>query len=182
MMNLHSVLPSLSPSLLLTFLISLGLFLGGCTRSSETTTLSASPVPSPVPEAATTPTPIAASPVAASPTGSPAAADHSTSQYGGQVVETGAYHLELVAIPEASGTHIDLFLQTGDTHAPVAGATVTGQIQLPDGSERRIDFEYDAPGEHYKAMLPETMPGEYRVVILTDIQGEKVNARFSFIK
>ncbi|WP_448574442.1 hypothetical protein [Trichothermofontia sp.] len=161
-----------------TFLISLGLFLGGCTRDSEPTTLSASPVP----EAATTPTPIAASPVAAPPTGSPAAADHSTSQYSGQVVETGAYHLELVAIPEASGTHIDLFLQTGDTHAPVAGATVTGQIQLPDGSERRIDFEYDAPGEHYKAMLPETMAGEYKVVILTDIQGEKVNARFNFIK
>lgn len=155
---------------------SLGLVLGGCASRGDQTI----PAVSPAPEAAASPAAIAQSPVAASPTDSPQAAAHSTPQHGGQVVETGAYHLELVAFPEASGTHLDLFLQTGDTHEAVVGATVTGQIQLPDGSAQTLKFEYDTAGEHYAALLPGMMPGEYKVVILTDIQGEKVNARFSF--
>jgi hypothetical protein len=101
---------------------------------------------------------------------------------GGQVVETGAYHLELVVLPEASGTHLDLFLQTGDTHAAVEGATVTGQVQLPDGSQQAVDFEYDDAGKHYATLLPETAPGEYKVVVLTTINGKKVNGRFNFTR
>lgn len=31
-------------------------------------------------------------------------------------------------------------------------------------------------------MLPETGSGEYKVAILTDINGEKVNGRFNFTK
>lgn len=151
--------------------IGLGLLLGACASGGEQ---DASDSPA-------TNSPVASSPVA-DPTTSPEATDHSAPTQGGQVVEVGAYHLELVAAPEASGTHLDLFLQKGDTHEAIAGATVTGQVQLPDGSQKEVDFEYDAEGKHYTAMLPETASGEYKVAVLTDINGEKVNGRFSFTK
>jgi len=153
-----------------TVAISLGLLLGACASGGEQ---SASESPA------------ASSSVANSPAESPAAsseADHSAPNQGGQVVEVGAYHLELVTAPEASGTHLDLFLQKGDTHEAIEGATVTGQVQLPDGTQKEVEFEYDAEGEHYTAMLPEAASGEYKVAILTDINGEKVNGRFSFTK
>ncbi len=111
-----------------------------------------------------------------------AASDHSAATKGGQVVETGAYHMELVPLPEADGIHLDLYLQTGDTHETVADATAVAQIQLPDGSQQEIPMEYDAAGEHFFAFIPSQVTGEYKTVIQTDIQGEKVNGRFSFSK
>lgn len=155
-----------------TLIISLVLLLGACANGGNQTASSESPAAS---------SSVADSPVT-DPATSPAATDHSAPQQGGQVVEVGAYHLELVAAPEASGTHLDLFLQRGDTHEAIEGATVTGQVQLPDGSQKEVDFEYDAEGKHYTAMLPETASGEYKVAVLTDINGEKVNGRFSFTK
>jgi hypothetical protein len=159
-----------------TTVVSFTLLLGACASGADQTSSSdlASPsVASPS---------VASSPMAKSPATSLEPSDHSAPAQGGQVVETGDYHLELVALPEASSTHLDLFLQTGDTHEAVEGAAVTGQIQLPDGSQKEVDFEYDAEGEHYTALLPEAASGEYKVVILTDIKGEKVNGRFSFTK
>lgn len=111
-----------------------------------------------------------------------AAADHSAPTKGGQVVETGAYHMEFVPIPEADGIHLDFYLQTGDTHEPVTDATVVAQVQLPDGTQQAIPMEYDAAGEHFFAFVPSQATGEYKTVIQTDIQGEKVNGRFSFSK
>ena len=111
-----------------------------------------------------------------------APADHSAATKGGQVVETGAYHLELVPLPEADGIHLDLYLQTGDTHEAVAEATVVAQVQLPDGTQQEVPMAYDAAGEHFFAFFPGQAPGEYKTVIQTDINGEKVNARFSFAK
>ena len=105
--------------------------------------------------------------------------DKSVSQ-GGQVVESGPYHLELVSLPEDSGVHLDFFLQTGDDHQAIADAKVTGQVQLPNGEQKSLDFTYDAQGKHYAAVLPEKAPGEYKVVIQSEIKGEKVNSRFSF--
>jgi hypothetical protein len=64
--------------------------------------------------------------------------DHTMPTFGGQVVETGAYHFELVPVPEADGIHLDLYLQTGDTHEAIADATVVAQVQLPDGVFQEI--------------------------------------------
>ncbi len=108
--------------------------------------------------------------------------DHSAATKGGQVVETGAYHFELVPVPEADGIHLDLYLQTGDTHEAVADATVVAQVQFPDGTQQEISMEYDAAGEHFFAFFPSQSTEEYKTVIQTDIKGEKVNARFSFAK
>lgn len=99
---------------------------------------------------------------------------------GGQVIESGKYHLEFVALKEADGTHLDFYLQTGDNHVAISNAKVTAQIQLPDGTQKELPLTYDAAGKHYAALLPEKATGEYKVAVLSDINGEKVNGRFSF--
>ena len=131
-----------------------------------------------------TPTPSAETPEVgaelAKPVDSPEKADHSAPAQGGQVVEVGDYHLELVALPDNAGTHLDLFLLSGDTHEPIPEAQVTAQVQLPDGSQQAVPMDYDAAGKHYAGTFSESAPGEYGVAIVTDIQGKKVNARFNF--
>ena len=57
---------------------------------------------------------------------------------------------------------------------------MTGQVQLPNGEQTTLDFDYDAAGKHYYALLQEKAEGDYKMVILTEIAGEKVNGRFSF--
>jgi hypothetical protein len=99
---------------------------------------------------------------------------------GGQVIEVGAYHLELVTINEEGGVHIDLFLQNGSDHSPIPDAKVSAQVQLPNDTKKSLDLPYKADGKHYGALLSETVAGEYKVVILSDIKGEKINGRFSF--
>ncbi len=164
----------LSKSLIIT-LISLGAFLGACGGGEQTTT-SDSPAANSSENSAATESPSTAPETTAQ---SGSTSGDGVSQ-GGQVIESGPYHLELVTLKEASGTHLDFYLQKGDTHEAIPGATVTAQIQLPDGSQKSVDFEYDAEGEHYTATLPDTATGEYNVAVLTDINGEKVNGRFNF--
>lgn len=100
--------------------------------------------------------------------------------HGGQVIESGQYHLELVAEKEADGTHMDFYLEKGEAHEGVTNANVTAQIQLPDGSQKSLPLTYDAKEKHYHAVFPEKAAGEYKVAILSDINGEKVNGRFTF--
>ncbi len=107
---------------------------------------------------------------------------HPSQSQGGQVIEAGPYHLELLTEPEAEGIHIDFYLQKGDNHEPIPDAKVTAQVQLPDGTQKSLNLNYDAEGKHYAVLLPEKAPGEYKVAVLSDINGEKVNGRFSFKK
>jgi hypothetical protein len=109
-----------------------------------------------------------------------ASGNHSKASQGGQVVEVGAYHLELVAINEDGGVHIDLFLQNGSDHSPIPDAKVSAQVQLPNGTKKTLDMPYKADGKHYGAFLSETIAGEYKAVILSEIKGEKINGRFAF--
>ena len=101
---------------------------------------------------------------------------------GGQVIETGIYNLEIIAQPEGEGTHIDFYLEKSDTHEPIPNAKVKAQIELPDGTQKNLELTYDRGGKHYAAFLPEKAAGEYKLAILSDINGEKVNGRFSFKK
>ena len=99
---------------------------------------------------------------------------------GGQVVEVGAYHLELVTINEEGGVHIDLFLQNGSDHSPIPDAKVSAQVQLPNGTKKSLDMPYKADGSHYGAFLSKTIAGEYKVVVFSEVKGEKINGRFAF--
>lgn len=101
-------------------------------------------------------------------------------QQGGQVVESGSYHLEFVPEKEDNGTHLDFYLQTGNNHQAIPNAKVTAQIQLPDGTQKTLPLSYDTGGKHYTALLPVKGAGQYQVKINSDIKGEKVDGRFSF--
>jgi hypothetical protein len=90
--------------------------------------------------------------------------------------------LELVPIKEDSGTHIDFYLQKGDNHEAIPNANVTAQIQLPDGSQTKLNLAYDDDGKHYAVLLPEKATGQYQVKMTADINGEKVDGRFSFAR
>lgn len=124
------------------------------------------------------------SPTASTPTEKVVPAAKTDSKHGaskgGQVVETGKYHLEFVPEKEANQTHMDLYLQTGDNHETVPNAKVTAQVQLPDGKQNTIPFTYDASDKHYTAILTEKASGQYQVKISADVKGEKVDGRFSF--
>jgi hypothetical protein len=146
------------------------LFLGACSNSNQTADTENSSAAS---------TSITESPVtSASPTAK-TNNEHSVSK-GGQVVETGAYHLEFVPEKEANGTHMDLYLQKGDNHEAVPNAKVTAEVQLPDGKQKTIPLTYDASGKHYTAALSEKATGQHQVKVTADVGGEKVNGRFSF--
>ncbi|HIK16767.1 MAG TPA: hypothetical protein IGS53_15990 [Leptolyngbyaceae cyanobacterium M33_DOE_097] len=147
------------------------LLLGACSSTNQTATAPSSPAVSP---SATAPSPTTSAEQTA------AAKPEAHGGQGGQVIESGPYHLELLTLNEADGIHIDFFLQKGDNHTPVPNAKVTAQVQLPDGSQKAIDMKYDADGKHYYAELSGTLKGEYKVAVLSDIKGEKVNARYTF--
>ena len=153
------------------------LFLGACGGGNQTPPSASSPVASP--SVSTSPATIAAKPaMTAKPSGDPN--EHGKPQKGGQVVESGPYHLEFVPEKETEGTHLDLYLQKGDNHAPIPDAKVTAQVQMPDGSQKAVDLKYDPQDKHYTAILLGLGAGEYKVAVLSDINGEKVNGRFTF--
>lgn len=145
----------------------IGLLATGCENSQPTASESPAPAEASAPAETST---------------SPESGHAAKPQAGGQVVESGPYHLELVPIPEANGTHIDFFLQTGDNHEAIADAKVTAEIQLPDGSTQTLPLPYDAEGKHYAALLNATATGEYQVSVVSEIKGEQVKGRFSFTK
>ncbi|MBE9093427.1 MULTISPECIES: hypothetical protein [unclassified Tychonema] len=141
------------------------LFLGACGKGDQTS------------DTNTTPPPPAASQPASS---APAATSAAKGANGGQVVNSGAYYLEFVPEKEATGTHLDLYLQKGDKKEPVPDAKVTAQVQLPNGKQQTLALKYDPEGKHYAVVFPGKEPGQYPVKVNADINGEKVDGRFTF--
>jgi hypothetical protein len=145
------------------------LFLGACGNNNQASNSEVSP-------AGATPTESASSSGAAK----TEASGHGTPQKGGQVVESGPYHLEFIPEKGDTGTHLDLYVQRGDNHETIPNAKVTAQVQLPDGTQKSVDFTYDAADKHYTAKLPEKAAGQYQVKVTADISGQKADGRFSF--
>ena len=141
------------------------LFLGACNKGDQASDPNSSP---------------ASPPVASQPASSAPAAAPGKATQGGQVVQSGAYHLEFVPEKEATGTHLDVFLQKGDKKEPVPNAKVTAQVQLPNGKQQTLALKYDAEGKHYAVVFPGKEPGQYPVKMTADINGEKVDGRFTF--
>ena len=151
---------------------SLGLiFLGACSNNTQSTSTTSS-------SASSVETPNQNSPSVSSENAEET--DHPSESKGGQVIESGSYHLEFISEPESDGTHIDFYLQKGDNHTAIPNAKVMAQVQLPDGTQKSLPLTYDAKGKHYTALLPGKASGKYNVAILSDVSGEKVNGRFTF--
>lgn len=147
------------------------IFLGACTNSNQAANQDSSPK-------STKPAESAAQ------AGSEAKKEPSNQsnvpQKGGQVVESGPYHLELVPVKEDNGTHLDFYLQKGDNHEAISNANVMAQVQLPDGTQKTLNLTYDAAGKHYAALLQGKAVGQHQVKMIADVNGEKVNGRFTF--
>ena len=144
-------------------LIGLGLLLiVACSQTSTTNP------PEPTAQTTSSPMPTTSATTAEKPALETATKDHSAPNKGGQVVEVGKYHLELVALPEATGTHLDFYLLTGDNHQAVADAKVTAQIEVPNGEQQTLDLIYDfleiEPFTHsFENLKWENMPNESKV-------------------
>lgn len=146
------------------------IFLGACGNKNQATNTNSESSSTPVPSA-----------VQQTDTAKTESSGHAAKPLkGGQVVESGPYHLEFVPVKEDKGTHLDFYLQTGDNHEAIPNAKVTAQVQLPDGTQKTLNLPYDAVGKHYAALLPETVAGQYQVKITSEIDGKKVDGRFSF--
>ncbi|GJD19984.1 unknown protein [Rivularia sp. IAM M-261] len=104
---------------------------------------------------------------------------NSEHSHGGQVVESGAYHLELVTEKEDKGTHMHFHLEKGEKHEPVTNAKVTAQVQLPDGTQKNVDFKYDEKEKEYTALLPGNATGQYQMKVTANVGSEKVEGRFT---
>jgi hypothetical protein len=105
---------------------------------------------------------------------------HMAPKKGGEVVESGKYHLELVPEKEASATHLDFYILQGDKHEIVPNAKVTADVQLPDGKQKTVPFNYDASGKDYAAVVSEKAAGQYQVKITATVGSEKIDGRFKF--
>ncbi|MEG3864036.1 hypothetical protein [Microcoleus sp. herbarium12] len=152
----------------LIILSSIGLlFLGACGKGDEASDTKITP----------TPPPAASKPASSAPAAAPAGAKGAK---GGQVVNAGAYHLEFVPEKQATGTHLDLYLQKGDKKETVPDAKVSAQVQLPNGKQQTLAFKYDPADKHYTAVFPVKGAGQYPVKVNADIKGEKVDGRFTF--
>lgn len=99
---------------------------------------------------------------------------------GGQVVESQGYHLEFLPKKTEKGMLLDFFLQKSDNHSSVVGANVKTEVTMPDGKKQTLSLKYDTKKKHYTTLLETKATGDFKVAILCDIGGKKVNGRFSF--
>ena len=143
------------------------LLLGACSKESKTSDTASNTAAAPTSPATTT---------------AKAESSKGSKSKGGQVVESGKYHLEFVPEKEGNETHLDLYLQKGDTHEAISNAKVTADVQLPDGKQKTIPLSYDASGKHYAGVLKEKVTGQYQVKITAAIGSEKADGRFNFVR
>jgi hypothetical protein len=148
------------------------LLLGACSKEAKTS--------DPASTNSGTPTAETNSPSTATKPMDGMAKSHMTPKKGGQVVESGKYHLELVPAKEGSSTHLDFYLLQSDNHQIVPNAKVTADVQSPDGKQKTIPFSYDASGKHYAAVVSEKASGQYQVKITATVGSEKIDGRFNF--
>jgi hypothetical protein len=154
------------------------LLLGACSKETKTSD-SASPNAA-TPSAETAPPATTTSPIATTTTAQ--SSEGGKSNKGGQVVESGKYHFEFVPEQGTSKTHLDLYLQKGDTHEAIANAKVTADVQSPDGKLKTIPLSYDASGKHYAAVVSDKTAGQYQVKVTATIGSDKADGRFNFTR
>jgi hypothetical protein len=161
---------------------SMGLFfLTACNSDNQSSNSNTSPATS-SPEASKSSTPTTETSQSSPATSKAETAETEShgESHGGQVVETGTYHLEFVPEKESNGTHLDFYLQKGNAHEAIPNAKVTAQVQSSDGKQQSLNLTYDAEGKHYTTLFPGTTTGQYQVKVTADVSGQNVNGRFNF--
>jgi hypothetical protein len=92
-------------------------------------------------------------------------------------VKVGDYSMELESHKEGNELHFDFHLHKGKDE--VTDARVTAQFQMPDGSQKSLEMPFSPEEKAYVAKLSSPAAGEYKVAVLSDLKGEKMNARFT---
>jgi hypothetical protein len=102
------------------------------------------------------------------------------SRSGGNTIEANGIRVEFVPAPEASQTHIDVFVQKGNTREPIPAAKLNVQVQTPNGQTQTVAMKYDAAGKHFAGVVSGNIKGQYQVKISAIVDGKTVDGRFSF--
>lgn len=97
----------------------------------------------------------------------------------GQAVEVDGYHIELKSHKEDKVTHLDIAFQKGDNYEVVMGAKVTAEIKMTDGTSKTLSLPYKSTEKVYRTDLSDLPPGDYKLIVLSEIDGKKMNARFN---
>jgi hypothetical protein len=158
-------------------LMSISLLLGACgtseqaTNTQSTTTTSTEKTETKSPEVAKTEA--ADKPKETAKTGS---------GHKGQVVQSGKYHFELSPDLHEGAIHLDTTIH-GESDKAITNAKLIAQVQSPDGTSKTLPITYNTEEKQYTATLPMSKTnGDYKVAIQAEIDGEKINTRFSFKK
>jgi hypothetical protein len=100
----------------------------------------------------------------------------------GQVVQSGKYHFELSPDLHEGAIHLDTTIH-GESDKAITNAKLVAQVQSPDGTSKTLPITYNTEEKQYTATLPVSKTsGDYKVAIQAEIDGEKINTRFSFKK
>ncbi|WKT81009.1 MULTISPECIES: hypothetical protein [unclassified Thermosynechococcus] len=59
-------------------------------------------------------------------------------------------------------------------------ATVTADIETLTGDRVTLPMTYTPEDKHYTARLANPVAGDYRIVLLSTINGQPINSRFRF--
>ena len=105
--------------------------------------------------------------------------DHELHSRGGQIIESDPYHIELVTKNKDAGTELQLFLLHEAEERVIADAQVTANVLPPGGEPQTLELVYEPAEESYKGLIPSAEKGSYNLVVQTEINGEKINSRFS---
>lgn len=108
--------------------------------------------------------------------------EHELHSRGGQVVESDPYHIELVTKLKDDETQLNLYLLHEAEDRAITDAQVTANVQQPDGEQQTVKLVYEPAKKSYTGLLTAQESGQYNLVIQADINGEKVNSRFSIEK
>jgi hypothetical protein len=160
-------------------LTSISLLLGACgtseqaTNTQNTTTTSTEKTAAKSPEVAKTE---ATDKPKESANGGHGAGGH----HKGQVVQSGKYHVELSPDLKKDSIHLNTTIH-GDSDKVITNAKLVAQIQSPDGTNQTLPILYNTEEKQYTGKLPVSKTtGDYKVAIQAEIDGEKINTRFSF--
>ena len=100
----------------------------------------------------------------------------------GQVVQSGKYHFELSPDLHDGAIHLDTTVH-GESDKPITNAKLVAQVQSPDGTSKTVPIAYNTEEKQYTATIPMSKTGgDYKVAIQAEIDGKKINTRFSFKK
>ncbi len=92
-------------------------------------------------------------------------------------VKVGDYSMELESHKVGNNLHFNFHMHKGKDE--IADAKVTAQLQMPDGSQKSLEMPFSPAEKAYVAKLESPAAGEYKVAVLSDLKGEKMNARFT---